>query len=164
MKMTTSSRRMALAAIVAIPALFSFCSLDVPFNGLTSIETTNFASSLGVDLDASTRTTNGAYFRDIVAGTGAVIAGGDQVSVHYTGWLSNGTTIDNSHSSGATFDFQFTPGQVIAGWIEGMAGMKVGGQRQLVIPPWLAYGEGGTGVIPPNAVLVFNIELVAVQK
>jgi FKBP-type peptidyl-prolyl cis-trans isomerase len=86
------------------------------------------------------------------------------VSVHYTGWLKNGKKFDSSVDSGEPFSFALGEGQVIKGWDEGVAGMKVGGARTLTIPANMAYGRSGAGgVIPPNATLVFEIELVDVR-
>jgi len=108
---------------------------------------------------------------DKKVGDGAVAASGKNVSVHYTGWLYDeaktdykGAKFDSSHNRGEAFDFPLGGGQVIAGWDQGIAGMKVGGQRTLIIPSTLAYGERGAGgLIPPNAVLVFDIELLGVR-
>jgi FKBP-type peptidyl-prolyl cis-trans isomerase len=100
---------------------------------------------------------------DITIGTGQEAATGDMVAVHYVGKLQNGTEFDNSVKRGAPIEFTLGSGQVIAGWEEGIAGMKVGGERTLVIPPEKAYGEQGIGPIPPNATLVFQVELVAIK-
>jgi FKBP-type peptidyl-prolyl cis-trans isomerase len=101
---------------------------------------------------------------DLAAGSGAEAAAGKRVEVHYTGWLTDGTMFDSSLNRGQPFGFELGAGQVIAGWDEGVAGMKEGGARQLVIPPELAYGErGGGSVIAPNATLVFEVELLEVQ-
>jgi FKBP-type peptidyl-prolyl cis-trans isomerase len=101
---------------------------------------------------------------DLVVGTGAAAKAGDQVSVHYTGWLTDGTKFDSSLDRGEPFAFTLGQGQVIEGWDKGVEGMKVGGKRKLTIPPDMAYGDQGAGeVIPPNAVLVFEVELLAVK-
>jgi FKBP-type peptidyl-prolyl cis-trans isomerase len=101
---------------------------------------------------------------DMKAGTGAVAEAGKRVTVHYTGWLTNGTKFDSSKDHGQPFNFQLGAGQVIKGWDQGVAGMKVGGMRKLTIPPSLGYGANGTGgVIPPNATLVFEVELLGVN-
>ena len=100
---------------------------------------------------------------DIKIGTGAEVKNGDTVSVHYVGTLQDGTEFDNSNKRGAPFEFTVGGGQVIKGWEEGLVGMKVGGQRILVIPPDKAYGENGIGPIPPNATLVFAIELLEIK-
>jgi len=101
---------------------------------------------------------------DLVAGTGAEAKKGDAVTVHYTGWLTDGTKFDSSLDSGQPFTFVIGQGRVIAGWDEGVAGMKVGGKRKLIIPPDMGYGaQGAGGVIPPNATLVFEVELLEVN-
>ena len=100
---------------------------------------------------------------DIKLGEGVEVKSGDTVAVHYIGTLQNGTEFDNSKKRGEPFTFTVGAGQVIKGWEEGLVGMKVGGQRVLVIPPDKAYGEQGIGPIPPNATLVFAIELVEIK-
>jgi peptidylprolyl isomerase len=100
---------------------------------------------------------------DIKVGEGAEVKAGDTVAVHYIGTLQDGTEFDNSKKRGTPFTFNVGGGQVIKGWDEGLVGMKVGGQRVLVIPPEKAYGENGIGPIPPNATLVFAIELVEIK-
>jgi len=101
---------------------------------------------------------------DLVIGTGSEISSGSTASVHYTGWLSDGTKFDSSLDRGAPFDFVVGAGSVIKGWDEGLIGMKVGGKRRLIIPSELAYGENGRPpVIPQNAVLFFEIELLGVK-
>ena len=108
---------------------------------------------------------------DQQVGTGAVAAAGRTVAVHYTGWLfdpaapeNKGSKFDSSRDRGEAFRFPLGAGRVIAGWDQGVAGMKVGGRRTLVIPPELGYGaRGAGGVIPPNATLVFDVELLGVE-
>ncbi len=99
-----------------------------------------------------------------VVGNGAEAVAGKQVTVHYTGWLTDGTKFDSSKDSNQPFVFMLGAGQVIRGWDVGVAGMKVGGKRKLIIPPDMGYGaRGAGGVIPPNAVLVFEVELLGVR-
>jgi len=106
----------------------------------------------------------GLIIEDLNVGEGAEAVAGKQVTVHYTGWLTNGTKFDSSLDRGEPFDFSLGRGQVIRGWDEGVAGMKVGGKRKLTIPPEMGYGaRGAGGVIPPNATLVFEVELLAVN-
>lgn len=101
---------------------------------------------------------------DELAGEGAVAEAGDTVSVHYTGWLTDGTKFDSSVDRGEPFQFVLGQGQVIPGWDEGVQGMRVGGKRKLTIPPEKAYGEQGAGgVIPPDATLVFEVELLSID-
>jgi peptidylprolyl isomerase len=108
-------------------------------------------------------TPSGLQYDDIAEGTGAEAKPGQKVRVHYTGTLADGKKFDSSRDRGKPFQFTLGAGQVIKGWDEGVAGMKVGGQRKLTIPPELGYGSRGTGgVIPPNATLIFDVELVEV--
>ncbi|HZQ75048.1 MAG TPA: FKBP-type peptidyl-prolyl cis-trans isomerase [Burkholderiales bacterium] len=101
---------------------------------------------------------------DLVVGSGAQAAQGQEVTVHYTGWLVEGAKFDSSHDRGEPFAFPLGGGYVIPGWDQGVQGMKVGGKRKLTIPPHMAYGERGAGgVIPPNATLVFEVELLGVR-
>jgi FKBP-type peptidyl-prolyl cis-trans isomerase len=112
-----------------------------------------------------TTTPSGLQYWDIVVGTGATATPGSTVKVHYTGFLTTGQKFDSSRDRGEPFSFPLGQGQVIKGWDEGVAGMKIGGQRQLRIPPQLGYGaEGAGGVIPPNATLIFDVELLGVGK
>jgi peptidylprolyl isomerase len=111
---------------------------------------------------------NGLKYTDTKTGDGATATPASKVSVHYTGWLYNngakGTKFDSSVDRGQPFQFTLGAHQVIAGWDEGVAGMKVGGKRTLIIPPELGYGaRGAGGVIPPNATLMFDVELLGVQ-
>ncbi|MDA8127481.1 MAG: FKBP-type peptidyl-prolyl cis-trans isomerase [Betaproteobacteria bacterium] len=101
---------------------------------------------------------------DLVTGSGDTAKAGQYVSVHYTGWLTNGQKFDSSLDRNDPFEFRLGTGQVIRGWDEGVAGMQVGGKRKLTIPPELGYGaRGAGGVIPPNATLVFEVELLGVN-
>ena len=110
------------------------------------------------------RTLSGLEYWDIQVGTGATASTGQKVNVHYTGWLLSGKKFDSSLDAGRPFSFTLGAREVIKGWDEGVAGMKVGGKRQLRIPPDLAYGERGyPGAIPPNATLIFDVQLLAVQ-
>jgi FKBP-type peptidyl-prolyl cis-trans isomerase FkpA len=98
---------------------------------------------------------------DLVVGDGAEATAGQEVTVHYTGWLLDGAKFDSSKDRSQPFSFPLGAGHVIKGWDQGVAGMKIGGTRKLTIPPELGYGaRGAGGVIPPNAVLVFEVELL----
>jgi len=118
---------------------------------------------------AKITTPSGLQYVDLSVGKGEVAKAGDQVSVQYTGWLqkpdgSKGQKFDSSKDRNQPFQFGLGQGQVIKGWDEGVQGMKVGGERELIIPPNLGYGAAGAGgVIPPNATLIFDVELLGVQ-
>jgi peptidylprolyl isomerase len=110
------------------------------------------------------RTPSGLQYVDVTVGAGPEPAVGKQVTVHYTGWLQDGSQFDSSIERGQPFTFTIGQGQVIKGWDEGVMTMKVGGKRKLIIPPELAYGpQGAGGVIPPDATLIFEVDLLAVQ-
>ncbi|MEK7747710.1 MAG: FKBP-type peptidyl-prolyl cis-trans isomerase [Nitrospirota bacterium] len=109
-------------------------------------------------------TASGLQYVDIVEGKGAAPKVGQTVDVHYTGWLTNGTKFDSSVDRGEPFSFVLGEGMVIKGWDEGLSTMKVGGKRKLTIPPTLGYGKRGAGgVIPPDATLIFDVELLEVK-
>jgi FKBP-type peptidyl-prolyl cis-trans isomerase FkpA len=112
---------------------------------------------------STSKTPSGLTIEDQVQGTGAAAAAGHSVTVHYTGWLTNGTKFDSSKDRNDPFVFHLGAGQVIRGWDEGVQGMLVGGKRKLTIPPEPGYGaRGAGGVIPPNATLKFEVELLTV--
>ncbi len=115
-----------------------------------------------VEDSAYTETGSGLKYADLTEGDGAEVEAGQQVAVHYTGWLEDNTIFDSSIGR-QPFTLVVGQGQVIPGWDEGLQGMKVGGIRQLVIPPDLAYGESGSGSIPPNSVLIFEVEVVSAE-
>jgi FKBP-type peptidyl-prolyl cis-trans isomerase FkpA len=109
-------------------------------------------------------TDSGLKYEDTVEGSGAVAAAGQTAVVHYTGWLTDGSKFDSSKDRNQPFSFSLGKGMVIRGWDEGVVGMKVGGTRKLTIPPQLGYGAAGAGgVIPPNATLVFEVELLELR-
>ncbi len=110
------------------------------------------------------KTESGLQYWDIKIGTGDEAKAGDHVKVHYTGWFTDGKKFDSSVDAHQPYDFTLGKGDVIKGWDEGVAGMKVGGKRQLRVPPALAYGEAGyKDIIPPNATLIFDVQLLKVN-
>lgn len=100
---------------------------------------------------------------DVVVGSGASPKPGQKISVHYTGYLTNGTKFDSSVDRGKPFEFTLGVGQVIQGWDQGFATMKVGGKRKLTIPPEMGYGSRAIGPIPPNSTLIFDVELLGIK-
>jgi len=150
--------RAFVVAAIMLPLLAS-CSVGSTATSSGNVEGTDFAASLGVNLGASTKTADGLYYRDISVGTGPLVVSGNTVNARYDGYLSNGTLFQSNQTSGVTF--VLGTGAVIAGWDEGIVGMRVGGKRQLIIPSSLGYGPYGNDVIPGNAVTVFNVEVVS---
>jgi len=127
------------------------------------IADTSIPTTMAKKVEASQNyvtTQSGLKYLDMVEGSGATPQTGQTVTVHYTGTLENGTKFDSSRDRGTPFQFRLGAGQVIKGWDEGIASMKVGGRRQLVIPPELGYGPRGIGPIPPNSTLIFDVELL----
>jgi FKBP-type peptidyl-prolyl cis-trans isomerase FkpA len=149
-------RRLLAALLCLLPLAAAGCdSATEP-----RIQDTRFAAHLGVDLAASTAHPSGLYYRDLVVGEGARVENGTRAHVHYRGWLANGTLFDQRQPPQQPFSFLVGNDNIILGWHLGVVGMRVGGTRQLVIPPALAYGRQGQGSIPGNAILVFEITLV----
>ncbi|MGH7656805.1 MAG: FKBP-type peptidyl-prolyl cis-trans isomerase [Gemmatimonadales bacterium] len=137
------------------------CSLDdFRRKDLRSDSGSEFAPELGVDLETMTRTSSGLYWKTTREGNGRPAEAGDTVSMAYSGWLTNGTLFDRAPAE-SPYSFVLGYREVIGGWDEGVAGMRPGERRRLVIPPSLGYGETGSGPIPPNATLVFDVERVA---
>jgi FKBP-type peptidyl-prolyl cis-trans isomerase FkpA len=123
-----------------------------------------FDPSIAVDLDVMEKRPSGLYVQDLFEGAGLAVRRGSSVTVHYTGWLHDGTRFDSSHDRNEPFPIIMGETGVIAGWAEGLVGMREGGRRKLVIPPHLAYGPAGRPpVIPPQATLVFTIEVLDVD-
>jgi len=155
--------------------LVSGCNLRDRARGERSAEATGehvestvpqeFAESLGIDLSAMRRTPSGLYIQDLVEGRGLAARSGHVVVVHYTGWLPNGEKFDSTRDAGEARSFQLGARRdVIAGWEEGVTGMRIGGKRRLVVPPNLGYGARGVpGAIPPNATLVYEFELIDIK-
>jgi FKBP-type peptidyl-prolyl cis-trans isomerase len=116
-----------------------------------------FDESLGVDLSEMTQTASGLYYLDVSVGTGTTATPGSSATVRYTGWLTNAVQFDSGE-----YTFRLSRREAIAGFDEGVQGMQVGGRRRIVIPPSLGYGDSGAGPIPPNAYLLFDLELLSV--
>jgi peptidylprolyl isomerase len=154
--------RLPTLAILAVSALAGGCSSASP--PATRVEAVSFAPELGVDLAASTRTASGLYYRDIQVGTGAVAESGSPVTVFYSGALQSGFVFDGTKPGDPPLAFRIGRGRPrpIAGFEQGVTGMRVGGKRQIIIPPELGYGRAGNDPVPPNAVLVFTVELLGV--
>ncbi len=140
-----------LVALASIAALLACGDDPVSFE----LDENGFAEFLNVDLTAMTETPTGLLYQDFVVGTGAEAMTGGFASVSYTGWLKEGPQFD-----AGTFNFTMGAGDVIAGWDEGIPGMREGGTRRLIIPPDLGYGSAGRGSIPPGATLVFDVTLL----
>jgi len=130
---------------------------------IAALPTDTQETTLVADASNLTTTDSGLQYEDLTVGTGAEPKAGNSVTVHYTGTLLDGKKFDSSRDRGQPFSFKIGVGQVIKGWDEGVLTMRVGGRRKLVIPPELGYGaRGAGGVIPPNATLVFDVELLGV--
>jgi FKBP-type peptidyl-prolyl cis-trans isomerase len=152
-------------ALAALTLVLAACAVDEP-RGHVLVDPLydRYAPSLHVDMDQMVRRPSGLFIRDLAVGGGAEAINGMNLDVHYTGWLPNGTKFDSSRDRNEPITFRLGGGQVIRGWDEGLQGMRVGGQRRLIIPASLAYGAAGAGdVIPPNANLVFDVELVGAR-
>jgi len=153
-KKMRTQRIILIVALLASAAIFSYASWkrNQP-SEITQIQGENM-----------TTTESGLAYEEIVVGEGPQAQAGDTVSVHYTGWLEDETKFDSSKDRNQPFEFQLGAGMVIKGWDEGVAGMQVGGTRKLIIPSELGYGSRGAGgVIPPNATLIFEVELLAIN-
>lgn len=162
--MTGWARTLASLGLAALLAACGERGRAVPEGVTGEPREVTYAPGLGVDLDAMTHSPSGLYFEDLVQGSGPPATAGDRVVVHYDAWLANGEKFDSSRNAGQPLTFTLGTGEVISGWDEGVAGMQAGGRRRLVIPPGLAYGEAGAGgVIPGNATLVFEVEMLEIR-
>jgi len=153
-----------VVALVVVGSAFSFASFMQ--NPLTQSAGTDGAlktDSFGVTTGGLVTSQTGLKYEDVVVGTGEEAKPGMMITAHYTGTFQDGKVFDSSVTRGQPFEFTLGKGQVIKGWDEGIAGMKVGGKRKLVVPPELGYGSAGIGPIPPNATLNFEVELLGVK-
>jgi FKBP-type peptidyl-prolyl cis-trans isomerase FkpA len=152
MRIQTKEKEMRLKTwfgVIVLASLLTACAQPTP---------------AAVSGNKEVTTASGLKYTDLVVGTGAQPQAGQTVIVHYTGWLTTGAKFDSSRDRNEPFSFVLGRGQVIPGWDEGLATMKVGGKRRLTIPPDLGYGAAGAGgVIPPNATLIFEVELLDVK-
>jgi FKBP-type peptidyl-prolyl cis-trans isomerase len=155
------------AAVLATLTLIATAALAEAPAAVAKATTAPATAAATKVADAVITTPSGLKYRDTQIGTGRVAKAGDKVKMHYTGWLQNpdgskGQKFDSSLDRGQTFDFPLGGGRVIKGWDEGVAGMKQGGKRQLIIPPALGYGDRdvGGGLIPARSTLIFDVELV----
>lgn len=169
--------RAVLAQSVSVLALVLIAGCDVRDRGRTerpdddgtahqeSTVPADFAEALGIDLAEMQQTPSGLYLQDLEEGRGLAARSGHVVVVHYTGWLPNGEQFDSTREGGEARSFQLGARRdVINGWEEGVAGMRIGGKRRLVVPPHLGYGARGVpGAIPPNATLVYEFELIDIK-
>lgn len=154
-----------VVALLAVSALAAGCGEKTTDQESASEGTPAEEATTPQESTAATSTgdVTELVIEDITVGTGAEAKSGDTITVHYTGWLTDGTKFDSSVDAGQPFQFPLGQGYVIQGWDEGIVGMKVGGVRKLTIPPEMGYGaQGAGGVIPPNATLIFQVELISI--
>lgn len=157
--MNTKHIIIGLVIVIALVALVSWGrKVEAPSDDSKT------STSTATDVTNQFMITNGLQAEILKEGSGAGARAGNTVSVHYTGWLTDGTKFDSSLDRGQLFSFTLGAGQVISGWDQGVVGMKIGEKRKLTIAPELGYGAAGAGgVIPPNATLIFEVELFAIQ-
>jgi FKBP-type peptidyl-prolyl cis-trans isomerase FkpA len=152
--------RATRVSIAALSFLALGCSSTDP-SKLSDPATETFAASLGVDISKMTKVSDQLFYQDIVVGTGAAATSTSTITTTYTGWLTNGAQFDSNVGGAPLGPFPLGQHAVIDGWDQGIPGMKVGGKRKLVIGSSLGYGAAGNGPIPPNATLVFDVQLVS---
>lgn len=154
--------RLRVPVILALAASIGACSLDVNENipPVVSLEEQQWAPGLNIDLATMTKLASGVYIKDNVIGTGEAVSGAPTVRFYYSGYLASGVQFDSN--VGQPQPLEYALAELIPGFTSGLQGMQVGGKRRLIIPSALAYGAPGQGPVPPNANLVFDIELVGV--
>lgn len=157
-------RTAGLAAALTLTAVLAACAGGPAPGELPPDDPAllTYAEELDIDLATFTKTASGLYYKDLVEGTGARANRTSLVWIYYVGWLPDGTVFDGQ-LQGDPFQFRLNEGEVIRGWNEGIAGMRIGGRRKLVIRPGLAYGSRQQGDVPPGATLVFEVQLVDVN-
>lgn len=164
MTVSLAPKRHFLRVVLGGVLLFVAVGCGESTTGIEELTNDDFAPSLNVDLNAMTRTVSGLYWQDLVVGTGEEAVVGDVVRMKYDGFLINGNLFDTSEGKPEPFEFLLGARQVIRGWDEGVPGMRVGGMRKLVIPSNLGYGPAGNPpAIPPNATLVFDVEILVLN-
>jgi peptidylprolyl isomerase len=145
---------------VAVGVAIIFVGYTLFGNNIMNLFQKNLMNDNSLAAAAQSQSLNGVIINDIAVGQGALVKNGQTLSVHYILSLSDGTVVQNSKDFGTPFKFTLGAGEVIPGWEQGFAGMKVGGVRTIVIPPELAYGSNQVGPIPPNSTLIFTVELL----
>jgi FKBP-type peptidyl-prolyl cis-trans isomerase len=153
---------LALGGLLAVVATLPAAAQQLEVRGVSPFAAWGLHPSLGVVEDSLTKVGRGVFVRDIQAGDGTAVDSGMVVSLHYVGMLANGRTFSSTDRK--PFVFRLGANEVIAGWEDGVLGMRVGGRRQLIIPPHLGYGVAGDGPIPPDAVLIFDVTLVDAKR
>lgn len=154
----------AAIALITVATLAACGGTETQTSQQKPQENTAMTSNTQVDTTGTTATPSGLKIKELQPGTGASPQNGQKVTVHYTGWLTDGTKFDSSVDRNQPFEFTLGAHEVIQGWDEGVASMKIGGKRRLVIPPNLAYGSRAVGgVIPANSTLVFDVELLGAK-
>ena len=158
-KETSKISQIVTIVVVAVLVITGMGSMVYAFMAPASTKVDNT-----VNVSNTKSMTDTLVMEDIVVGQGDAVVAGDTITVHYTGWLTNGTKFDSSVDRGEPFTTKIGVGRVIQGWDEGMVGMKIGGKRKLTIPASMGYGDRAVSVIPANSTLIFEVELLRIMK
>ncbi len=158
----TMSREIVKMIIIGVLFLAVFSYFALGLNGRQG-NSANNGTAPETATTEDVKIPDNLKIEDTLEGTGSAVKTGDTVSIHYAGTLEDGTPFDSSYDRGQPFETPIGAGQVIKGWDLGVVGMKVGGKRRLTIPPELGYGEQGSGTIPPNSTLIFDVELMEIK-